>query len=156
MSRIDYPATVLEVIDDQVIYSEAVLHAVEHFAQAHPWRGTTDERQEKIRALHHDLSTACNLAEPELVFTCIIGGPSGGSHYEPSRQRIVIVGKLSVVTYLHEFGHAQGMGEKESCRWSINLFKRCFPRQYGRLVHVGHMLVRPADLTSKLAGRRDP
>jgi hypothetical protein len=155
MSKSDYPATVLEVIDDQQTYNDAVLQAVTRFAGANPWRGSIEQRQAKFRALHHDLSAACNLTEPELAFTCISGEPSGGSHYQPSGHRIVLVGKLSVVTYLHEFAHALGAGETAACRWSINLFRKCFPTQYGRLVHVGHMLIRPTDLNSQLPRRRD-
>ena len=41
-----------------------------------------------------------------------------------------------------------------ACKWSINLFKRCFPQQYGRLVHLGHMLFRPADVAIRLRNRR--
>ncbi|MCK4658716.1 MAG: site-specific integrase [Phycisphaerae bacterium] len=92
--------------------------------------------------MNHDLSGAYGIFEPALIFDRIDGNSSGSSHYIPSQRRIVIVGKLSVVTYLHEFAHALELDERDACRWSINLFKRCFPRHYGRLVHVGHMLIR--------------
>ena len=52
------------------------------------------------------------------------------------------VGRLSVVTFLHEFGHALGYGERGACRWSINLFRRCFPRSFARCRQAGHTLVR--------------
>jgi hypothetical protein len=51
-------------------------------------------------------------------------------------------GRLSVVTYLHEFAHALGRDERGACRWSINLFRRVFPEQFARLAASGHTLRR--------------
>ena len=49
---------------------------------------------------------------------------------------------LSVLAYLHEFAHARGADERQACHWSINLFRRCFPRSFARCRAVGHTLVR--------------
>jgi hypothetical protein len=46
------------------------------------------------------------------------------------------------VTFLHEFAHARGFDERQACRWSINLFRRCFPRSFASCRQVGHTLVR--------------
>ncbi len=154
MPQRNYPQCVLEVLDDQMAYRSAALRAVQRFARARPWRGTLEERKAKFRALNYDLSGAYGIFEPALNFDRNDGGSSGSSHYIPSERRIVIVGKLSVLTFLHEFAHALELDERNACRWSINLFKRCFPKQYGRLVHVGHMLIRPGDLAARLRGRR--
>ena len=51
---------------------------------------------------------------------------------------ITMRGRLSVVTYLHEFAHALGRGERGACRWSLNLFRRVFPEQCARLRADGH------------------
>ena len=142
----DYPATVVEVLDDQMRFRPAALRAGEAFAESHPWVGSVEERKEKFRQLNRELSEAYGITEPELVFGRLNGSSSGSSHYISRLHRIVIVGKLSVVTYLHEFAHSRGMGEQGACRWSINLFRRCFPKQFGKLVHVGHTLIRPAEI----------
>ena len=44
------------------------------------------------------------------------------------------------------------MDEREACTYSINLFKRIFPKSYSRLTPVGHTLRRipPAADTSDL------
>jgi hypothetical protein len=42
---------------------------------------------------------------------------------------------------LHEFAHARGADERQACRWSINLFKKCFPRSFARCRVIGHTLV---------------
>jgi hypothetical protein len=142
----EYPQTVLEVIDDNMTYRPAALHAVRAFARSKPWRGEMEARKEKYRQLNHDLSEAYGIPEPTLVFGQLDGGSSGNSYYHRTRHQIVLNGRLSVVTMLHEWAHARGMNERNACRWSVNLFKRCFPRSFSRLVQVGHMLVRPEDL----------
>lgn len=154
MPHRNYPKCVLEVVDDQLTYQPEALHAVRRFARRQPWRGTVENREAKFEQLNCDLATAYGIAVPALNFQCIDGRSSGASHYIPTQHRIVLTGKLSVVTYLHEFAHALGMDERDACKWSINLFKRCFPQQYGRLVHLGHMLFRPADVAIRLRNRR--
>ncbi len=143
-----YPETVNEVVDPNAKYKPAALRAVRTFAQSKPWQGTEEERKEKFRKLNHDLSAAYGIPEPELVFGTLDGSHSGNSHYIPALHRITLLGKLSVVTYLHEFAHSRGMGERGACRWSINLFRRCFPRQFARLAHAGHMLIRQGGKTT--------
>lgn len=143
-----YPDTVIEVLDDRMTFRPEALRAVRAFARSHPWRGSMDERKEKFRRLNHDLATAYGIREPELVFGRLDGSGSGRSQYIRSLHRIVLLGKLSVVTYLHELAHARGMSERGACRWSLNFFRRVFPRSWGRSVHQGHMLIRPSDVGS--------
>ena len=145
-----YPATVVEILDDQMTFSNDLLQAVQRFALSKPWQGSTELRQEKFRQLNRSMAAACGIEIPKLVFGRLDGGNAGGSRYTPRIHRIVIVGKLSVVTFLHEFGHALGFDERKACRWSINLFRKCFPREYARLIHVGHLLVRPQDISATL------
>jgi len=152
MSQRTYPESVVEVLDDQMTSPSAVLRAVQQFARARPWRGTVEERKAKFRTLNYDLAGAYGIFDPDLSFGIINGSSSGSSHYCPSQHQIVLVGRLSVVTFLHEFAHSMDMGERDACRWSINLFRRCFPKEYSRLIHVGHTLVRPEDLPSGFNG----
>ena len=154
ITQMDYPETVIEVIDDDMRFKASALRAVQRFASSHPWRGSLDERKKRFRGLNQSLAAAYGIPEPELEFGEIDGSSSGSSHYIPALHRIVLVGKLSVVTFLHEFAHARGMGERGACRWSINIFRRCFPRQYARLLHRGHTLIAPQSLTVGPAGRR--
>ena len=150
MRNPQYPATVVEILDDQMSYSNALLQAVKEFAELKPWQGSSKSRQEKFRQLNRSMAEACRIELPKLVFGRLDGGSTDLSCYRPRDHRIVLVGKLSVITLLHEFGHALGYGEREACRWSINLFRKCFPRQYSNLIHVGHTLVRPQDISVTL------
>lgn len=149
MMRDNYPTTVIEVLDDGSQFKGATLEALRAFAQSSPWSGTRASRMKKSLALNQMLADAEGIRVPNLIFRRIDGSSSGGSYYEPSRHRIVLTGRLSVVTYLHEFAHSLGKGERDACRWSINLFRRCFPKQFARLVHVGHVLIRPEDVGVK-------
>ena len=149
----DYPQTVIEVIDAQMRFRPATLRAVRAFASSRPWSGSLEKRKEKFIRVNQDLAKAYATSEPRLRFEQIDGSSSGNSYYRRSTHSIVLTGKLSVVTFLHEYGHALGKDEIEACRWSINLFRRCFPRQFSRLVHRGHMLIRPSDVGRVLAVR---
>ena len=142
-SRRDYPATVAEVLDPAMTFKPAALRAVRAFAASKPWRGSVARRKEKFRRLNRDLAAAYGIPEPRLAFAGVeAGGPSGASSYSPARHAVTLAGKLSVLTYLHEFAHARGADERQACRWSINLFRRCFPRSFARCRAVGHTLVR--------------
>ncbi len=139
----DYPRSVEEVLDESMTFNLLALRAVQAFARSRPWHGTLDERHQKFRKLHDDLCQAYRLdPKPRLVFgndhrTC-----SGKSCFIPSMNTIVLRGRLSVVTHLHEFRHACGKGEREACRWSINMFRRCFPKSWSQVRFDGHLIRR--------------
>ena len=143
----DYPKTVQEVLVEGKKYRPAALRAVRKFAKSKPWSESLSERQTRFRQLNHDLAGAYGVAEPQLVFGKINrdGDDSGSSCYIPAVQAIVVRGKLSVVTYLHEFAHhLYGHDERIACRWSVNLFRRCFPKSWEKLCFEGHMARRIA------------
>ena len=144
-----YPATVVEILDERMTFRPAALRAMKAFRASHPWRGTDDERRTKFQQLVRALADAYQIAIPELLFD-LNGSSSGASAYDPSRHRIVLRGRLSVVTLLHELAHARGMDERDAVRWSVNLFRRIFPRSYSRLVHRGHVLLRPEDVQGEV------
>jgi hypothetical protein len=141
--RRNYPATVAEVLDPAIRFKPAALRAVRAFARSKPWRGTVARRKGKFRRLNRQLAAAYGIVRPRLVFVGVeAGAPSGASNYQPLSHTITLAGKLSVLTYLHVFAHARGADERQACRWSLNLFRRCFPRSFARCRPVGHTLVR--------------
>ena len=141
-----YPATVAECLDERARYRRGVVGAVKAFARQGPWRGTLGEREAKFARLNAALAWAYGMPEPGLRFEGIDGNFSGASTCRRGRPgepaAITLRGRLSVVTYLHEFAHALGRDERGACRWSINLFRRVFPEQYARLQTDGHTLRR--------------
>src|SRR4051794_27713666 len=138
--RQNYPATVAEVLDPSIKFPPEALRAVKKLARSKPWLGTYAERRAKFEMLIHDLSAAYRISCPRIICDGIDGGGSGRSCYIPRLHTIVLRGRLSVVSALHEFGHALGKDERKACRWSINLFRRCFPRSWQRVRFDGHMV----------------
>ena len=141
--RPNYPASVSEVLDPSMKFRPGVLAAVKRFKAAKPYRGSLDERKLKFQSLHRDLCALFSKTTT-LTFGTLDGSDSGSSSYCPGTDTITLKGKLSVVTYLHEFAHALGRDERGACKWSVNLFKRTFPVLFSRCQHDGHTLRRPA------------
>lgn len=138
--RGDYP-TVASVLDDARTYLPDVLRALKSFRAEKPWQGTPQERINKLNCLHTDLCICYRLSPPPSLVI-----PSHADGYHIERREIHVSNRLSVLSYLHEFAHAIGLSERAACGWSINLFRRIFPRSYANLVPVGHMLVRREDV----------
>jgi hypothetical protein len=140
----NYPKTVEEVLDDSIVYKKETNDAVIKFKKMKPWKGTKEEIQTKFKVLCHDLALAYEIEEPQLVFVKQFGC---GSCYFPVGNLIILTEEFnklySAVTFLHEFGHALYKDEKATCTWSINLFKRHFPKSFSRLQGKGHLLCRP-------------
>jgi len=142
LDQSEYPATVQECIDDSIKYRKGVIPAVKRYAESKPWKGTIRERKAKMRTLVRDLAKVYRVECATLTFGRIDGSSSGDSYYDRYDHIIRIEGKLSVVTLLHEFGHSLGKGERRTCIWSLNLFKRCFPSQFSKLNAENHLLIR--------------
>jgi hypothetical protein len=139
----EYPQSVEEVICD-VKYPGAVLRAVRQFKEMKPWRGSGIERAAKFMWLNEQLCSIYGV-DIKLSFDPLIlvdnETPSGNGFCYMDQGIIELVGKLSVITFLHEWGHVlKGWSEYEACKWSINLFRRVFPVQYSRLNTDGHIL----------------
>lgn len=137
----NYPATVGEVLATPPRYKAATVRAVRELARSRPWRGHLDERCRKVEALHAELCRVYGKRTGLFIHPdCGFDLDSGRSFYTPVRDLIVLTGRLSVVTYLHEFAHALGRDERGAVRWSVGLFRLCFPRSYARTRAVGHVL----------------
>jgi hypothetical protein len=134
-----YPENLEQALGLPLRFPPATLKAVRAFAASMPWRGTFKERQSKFRLLHADLCRVYNVT-PTLNIEGDGSGDSGGSHFQPGANVVMLTGRLSVITYLHEFGHVlKGHDEFAACRWSLRLFRRCFPKSWGRLRWEGHV-----------------
>jgi len=139
----NYPDTVAEVLREGKKYKADTLRAVKNLRRSKAWRGTLEEQQEKIKTLHQELCSIYNLRTVlEFIGHNGTEEDSGSSRFDSSIDKIYLSGRISVVTYLHEFAHARGMDERKACIWSINLFRRIFPNSYARCTHDSHMLRR--------------
>lgn len=78
-------------------------------------------------------------------------GPWGYSWNGVTRTIYLEAGRPSIVSMLHELGHARyGASELEASRFSTALFRAAFPKAYAKLKWHGHMLVKPESLPEGL------
>lgn len=105
------------------------------------------EKKRKYQWLTDKLSEVYRIRKPRIVVGNITQeswnktGSSGSSNYRPLSHTITINGKFSVLTLLHEYGHARGFDETDATLWSVNLFKKTFPVSYSKLQGSGHTLI---------------
>lgn len=135
-----YPRHITELDLDSIGFPPAAIEAMRRLARSRPWRGTADERKQKLLALNAALAAAYGIPAPRVVFA-LADERSDRSCYIPALQTVILRGRnLSVISFTHEwFHHLLGSSEPDVCRHSLALFKRCFPRSWGRLRFEGHM-----------------
>jgi len=138
-----YPPSVEDILDPEMKFKQAALRALRNFRDAKPWSGTEKERMTKFRDVIRDLAAAYGIEPPQIDFTGVDPAKdSGASAYIPAFHAIYLRGRLSVVTLLHEFGHALGKGEWGATKWSVNMYRRIWPREFAKCRADGHMLRR--------------
>lgn len=112
----------------------------------HVWKGTIEERKEKFRWIHEHMKILFDKPDLTLEFADIteesdaMDGASGQSYYAPMQDLICIVGKLSVITLLHEWGHA--LGKENVQEWAFLHFKQAFPKSASRLVQLDNLYIK--------------
>lgn len=141
--------TVEQLIDDRKQYPEAVSEATKALARAKPWRGTDEERIQKLHAYHCALNAVYETEYGLEVHSLSADAATGGIQIDRTTETIVITGKISIVNYMHAYTLARGAGRREAFKWSLNLFKRCFPRSFERAEKVGPCLFK-AGTTARL------
>jgi hypothetical protein len=142
----NYPNT--PTVED-LMYYRGVIKALKEFKRetCTPLRqlDNTPERINEVSACYQRLhAKLCAIYEitPLLTFTISRPRAEGNGLYAVATNTINISGKFSMITYLHEFGHARGFNEHSTVLWSVSLFKRAFPRAYNTLHANKHRLMR--------------
>jgi hypothetical protein len=127
-----------------------VIAALQEFKKMDPWKGSVGERIDKFRWLHKQMNIITH-KEVHLAFFLPASIKdwynSGGSFYtmENGREYIVLQGRLSVITFLHEWGHALGMEQQEAQEWATMLFQKVWPEKMAKLQQLPDgMLVKRA------------
>jgi len=146
MQQQDYPGSIDEILDDTVKYRKSLIKIMNRFKSFDPWDGTPAEKAAKLYWLHIRL---CKIYDKKIYLSwdpAIIMGvesKNGGGWYQHLDRHIHLYGKVSVLTFLHEWGHVlYGSSEYAACWWSINLFRKIFPKNFNKLRHraQGHLL----------------
>ena len=136
----NYPQSIAELDLDAVELAPEIIAAVKRFARSKPYRGSIPERIEKFRKAVNDICRAAGVEPPRLIIVPNELQSSGNSCCIPALETIILRGRLSVITALHEVGHLLfGPSEHRACAWSLRLFRDLFPRSWSRLNFQGHM-----------------
>jgi hypothetical protein len=124
---------------------EQTIKILEKFKQMNPWEGDVGSRISKFNWCFKELKKIYNKEEYALV--CSVATEtkfwysSRGSYTDTLGKVIVLKGRLSVITFLHEFAHAFGMDEEGARQWSKNLFKKVWPEKYEKLVEIDGLMI---------------
>jgi hypothetical protein len=119
----------------EITYHPYVIEALKTFKGNHKIGNESDEtRLQGLKVLLDEIARSHNITPPALSMVNIDGGHSGGSYYDELSNSIVMTGKLSIITFLHEIAHAvYGHDEQMARAWSIKLFKKVYPKAFARL-----------------------
>ena len=70
----------------------------------------------------------------------------GNGGIDPDTKRIILVGKLSVVTYFFCFAAAAfGYDRDQAFSWAETLYRRMFPRSAERMTYGGGLVLKCAN-----------
>jgi hypothetical protein len=127
------------------ITEEKMNEIITDFKNSGPWNGTIAERKAKFENVFYRLCEASGRdiegwhLEFEIPNRFSEWTNSGSSHTNFDGKRVVLRGRLSVITLLHEFAHVYfGMGNPEMMQIEANefaeeMFKKYFPEKFERL-----------------------
>lgn len=122
------------LVAEEVPYPDAIIVAMKLFKREHRiGREPAPARLAGMQTATNVIMTAYNAEPIELRMQNIDGGESAHSFYQQQGRYVLLTGKLSVVTWLHELGHALGYDEEQARKWSICLFKKIYPISFERL-----------------------
>jgi len=148
-----YPNKPLTIKLSKIPKHNEVIRVLRQFKEMNPWKGTPEERYRKFKWLHDQLNNIYGL---KIKFISKVKKPytfSGRSYFSPYSRKLVLKGRYSVITFLHEWGHAIDCskkwhnklplhGEYWAVAFSVTLFKHVFPEKYAKLRARGHCLVK--------------
>ena len=133
------------VMGSEVRFNRQALRAVRAYARTKPWSGSIEKRWRAMAALSRTLSGIYGMGNGPAIYPCL---KWQDCYIHPLRCILICPYNLSVVTFLHEFKHAmdsfrgQPSHEESTRRWSLWLFKKCFPKEFSRCCFDGQRLLR--------------
>jgi len=108
--------------------------------QTQDWSKISNE--EKLERLKYLIVNITMVGHQNQPWPNIIIGDA--YYYMPTTMKICLDrNKPSIISTLHELGHhLYGPSELRACRWSIYLFRTCFPKMYKKLKWSNHLLIK--------------
>jgi hypothetical protein len=112
-----------------------------------PNLGDITTKTKHYEKLLTDLSKIYELKKPELVVGFTVEDPTPGStghsNYNPMTHTITLLGKFSIITFLHEFAHARGYGEEFAVLFSNTVHSRVFLKSRVIAAEDSHLAILP-------------
>jgi len=141
-------------------FSPALIEAMKQFRDSKPWRGAIEERTVKFQTLHSALrgvvfhnrpafnNDGREFAKWDLRVEHIAPGEVMPSKcpwdLEGDSPALVLLHKLSVVTYLFGVGVILFRNDRVALTWAKALYREIFPRSAARMVEAADgRIVRP-------------
>ena len=126
-----YPGS--PMIDDDFRLTMAEREALEHMKARKPFKVSNEEFLDIVQELYINLADAQNHNAPAVFHDGLWEHPKNSSYYTP--HIVVLTGKKSLITVLHEYTHSLGFGEVAATWWSTNVFKLLYPKSFDKLKH---------------------
>lgn len=114
------------------------------------WQGKIIERIRKFLILNHFMNvsfkkdTVLRVYLPSRLRQWFSSGSS--TYIYPPIDLILITGRLSMITYLHEYAHSLGYNQKDSQKFAEGVFRKVYPEKWKKLKKISkgeeEMLVR--------------
>ena len=123
----------------EIVYPEAVISTLKEFKKNHKYSALPDGMQARQEAMAAMTQNFCVALAIELIafraFDLTPDGSSRESYYDSIERCITMLGKLSVITFLHEFAHGLNPdgGEDFARMWSLTLFRKVYPKAFENL-----------------------
>lgn len=136
-----YP-TEKEIMDPPVKFKDTALDVVMSWKTKFFPGWNVKSNTEKLEALECLIQKLCGVYEENVI----VDQWADAYAYNEQTNTIYLDGNNpSIISTLHEFRHKiNGPDELSACRWSIQIFKRCFPKSFEKLKFKdgGHLLIK--------------
>ena len=110
------------------------------------WEGKIQDRKDAMKELNTDMNEIFGL-EVKLITKHIphfyrLWERSDNSQYDTISKTITLRGRISLITYLHEYGHALGLNQEMSQAFATHIFERAYPEKLANLIALnGGMMI---------------
>jgi hypothetical protein len=127
-------------MEEDMEYKMKTILAVLAFKKDYPYKYGMERRFDGLNELIQRLNNIYS-KDTRLAWENNGDEHSYESVYIPLYDLIIMKGKLSIITFLHEYAHALGMDEKNAKGWSVSLFETCYPKAMKNLKHSKSLLI---------------
>jgi len=118
-------------LSGDLLLNEEILKVLLEFKRLRPYRGSEEERLKKFLWLNEKFNLLFN---KNILLLYSKNNPY--PFYNPKLQ-IIVINKLSLISFLHEWAHAIGLLEEEECLlFSTFYFAQVFPHLFRKLRFV--------------------